>query len=97
MSMEIKEWRAEIDAIDEELLRLLNRRAKLAVQVGMLKRGEGWPLCDPQRECEVLERARHENNGPLDDRAVARIFRRIIRESRRVEASSFETADEVSS
>ncbi len=37
--MTIEDWRAEIDAIDDELLRLLNNRASLAVKVGESKRG----------------------------------------------------------
>lgn len=97
--MGIKEWRAEIDVIDNELLRLINRRVRLAVRVGTIKRRAGLPLSDPDREREVLTRAQQINVGPLDDRAVARIFRRIIHESRRVQSSKeelFEVAQEVS-
>ncbi|MCA1633702.1 MAG: chorismate mutase [Acidobacteria bacterium] len=80
----------EIDAIDEELLRLLNARAGLAISVGELKRSAGLSICDAEREREVVERARRANTGPLDGRAVAKLFRRIIRESRRVEAGALE-------
>lgn len=88
--MTIENWRAEIDSIDGELLRLLNRRARLAARVGAVKRSTGLPLCNPEREREVVTRACNDNDGPLDDRAIARIFRRIIYESRRVEARTFE-------
>ncbi|HKZ78979.1 MAG TPA: chorismate mutase [Pyrinomonadaceae bacterium] len=91
--MGIKEWRAEIDVIDNELLRLINRRVRLAVRVGTVKRRAGLPLSDPDREREVLARAQEINVGPLDDRAVARIFRRIIHESRRVQSGSEETLE----
>ncbi len=84
--MTIEDWRAEIDAIDNELLQLMNRRAQLAVLVGALKRGAGLPLYDQEREAEVLKRACRANSGPLDAEAVTKLFRRIIRESRRVEA-----------
>ena len=83
--MGIDDWRNEIDAIDEELLRLVNRRARIAVRLGALKRVAGLPLADPARERDVLARACRDNEGPLDAEAVARIFRRIIRESRRAE------------
>jgi len=83
--MSIKDWRAEIDEIDAELLRLVNRRARIAVRVGALKCAAGLPVRDPARERDVLARACRENAGPLDAQAVARIFRRIIRESRRAE------------
>jgi chorismate mutase len=88
--MGIEDWRAEIDSIDNELLRLINRRARLAVKVGMFKQKAGLPLCDRHREREVLARAQCVNLGPLDDQAVAKIFRRIIYESRRIQTVAAE-------
>ncbi len=83
--MDIEHWRKEIDEIDVELLRLLNIRARLALKVGALKQAAHLPFCDPERERTVLERLREMNPGPLDERAVDKVFRRIIRESRRVQ------------
>ena len=83
--MNIEYWRTEIDEVDRELLRLLNRRARLAIKVGALKRIAGLPCCDPDREHVVLSRLRRANTGPLDSRAVTKLFRRIIGESRRIE------------
>ena len=77
--------RKEIDDIDAELLRLLNMRARLALKVGALKLAANIPFCDPDRERRVLRRLQEINCGPLDERAVGKLFRRIIRESRRVE------------
>ena len=88
--MTIEDWRAEIDEIDNELLRLLNVRARLAIRVGESKRSAGLSVLDGAREREVIERARRANAGPLDDRAVERLFRRIIQESRRAEAAALE-------
>ncbi len=84
--MDIEHWRKEIDEIDAELLRLLNVRARLALKVGALKEAAQLPYCDPERERCVLQRLQEINSGPLDERAVGKVFRRIIRESRRVEA-----------
>ncbi len=81
----IQNRRKEIDRIDAALLRLLNRRAQLAIEVGRLKRNAGLPLCLPARERDVLLRAAGANNGPLDDEAVEKLFRLIIRESRRIQ------------
>lgn len=83
--MRIEEWRDEIDAIDQELLALLNRRAKAAIQIGLLKRAAGLPICDPHRECEVLTAVQAANNGPLTAKAVAELFRCIIRETKQAE------------
>ena len=81
----IEDCREEIDRIDGELLRLLNRRALLALEIGEMKARAGLPLKDEGREREVLSRSSVANAGPLGNGSVARIFRRIIRESRRVE------------
>ena len=86
--MDIEHWRKEIDDIDDELLRLLNMRARLALKVGALKQAAHLPYCDPERERCVLQRLQENNDGPLDERAVGRVFRRIIRESRRVQAAA---------
>ena len=83
--MTIEDWRVEIDKIDEELLRLLNARAEIAVRVGETMRVAGLSVCDRGREREVVERARRANRGPLDNDAVERLFRAVIRESRRLQ------------
>src|ERR1700754_125770 len=83
--MRIAELRAEIDDIDKTLVRLLNRRALTAIEIGRVKRTANLPLCDDAREREVVSKVCQANTGPLDDKIVSRLFRRIIRESRRVE------------
>jgi chorismate mutase len=80
----IERWRDEINAIDAELLGLLNRRAGLALEVGRRKRGVGLPLRDIPRERQILARALQENPGPLGAAAVKRLFRAILAESRRL-------------
>ncbi|HMD30553.1 MAG TPA: chorismate mutase [Candidatus Acidoferrales bacterium] len=79
----IERWRDEIDAVDAELLALLNRRAGLALEVGRRKQGAGLPLRDARRERQILDRAIQENAGPLDPAAIKRLFRAVLAESRR--------------
>ena len=81
--------RAEIDAIDDELLRLLNRRAKIALRVGEVKRRNDTSLCDRHREREVLDRLCQQNSGPLDEQNVTSIFQRIIDESLHIQQRTF--------
>jgi len=90
--MTIQDWRGEIDKVDAEILRLLNLRAELAVRVGESKRLASLSVCDRAREREVVERARRNNRGPLDDEAVARLFRAVIRESRRLQSAAAEAS-----
>jgi chorismate mutase len=88
--MSIESWREEIDRIDGELLRLLNLRARIAIKVAALKKAAALPLNDKDREQEVLEHVRQANTGPLDERNVSRLFRRIIRESRRAQVRALQ-------
>ncbi|WP_022947855.1 prephenate dehydratase [Methylohalobius crimeensis] len=76
----LRELRRRIDAIDAELLRLLNERAELALQVAEVKRAAGDDDCfyRPDREAEVLRRIKAKNPGPLDDDVAVRIFREIM-------------------
>lgn len=81
--------RSEIDAIDAELVRLLNRRAEIALRVGAAKSESAASLCDPHRERQVLDRLRALNKGPLDDQAVVNVFQRIIDESLQLQQSAY--------
>jgi|RhiMetdeSRZDD1v2_1073273.scaffolds.fasta_scaffold633550_2 chorismate mutase len=84
-SPEIDAWRRRIDAIDEQLMGLLNSRSACAVEIGRIKRALGLPVYSPEREAWILDRVMRENPGPLDATAVRRVFERIIDESRRLE------------
>lgn len=84
----IKEIRNAIDSIDTGLLKLLNDRAQLAIELGKLKNDLGLAIYDPAREREIIEMMLKKNEGPLDDKAVIGLFQRIIDESRRVEKFS---------
>jgi chorismate mutase/prephenate dehydratase len=85
MTATLRQRRAKIDEIDHQLLELLNQRARIAEEIGQLKREHKVPVLDGHREAEILQRLRQRNQGPLDTRGVATIFRRIIRESRRIQ------------
>ena len=77
--------RQEIDALDQELLTLLNRRQTLAQTIGRIKNQEGRGTLDFQREEEVLAHLMHLNPGPLSQAALRNIFREIISAAREVQ------------
>src|SRR5215471_13949395 len=83
--MSIDDWRARINELDSELLRLLNERARIALKVGESKKEAGVSLCDHSRERDVIERMCQANEGPLDDRAIIELYRAVIHESRRIQ------------
>lgn len=91
--MSLGEWRAEIDKVDDELVALLNRRARLTAALAELKSGAGLPLHDPGRESEVVERACRACSPPLDEAAVRTIFACILQESRRMAGPLFAEGD----
>lgn len=74
----LDELRARIDRIDQQLLELLNRRARLAIEVGRSKTGQGRAVYAPDREKRILERLVEGNRGPLGTEAIQAVFREII-------------------
>ena len=70
--------RQQIDALDRQLLEMLNQRAHLAEQVGDIKRAEGSPFFRPDRVAQVLEKIQQLNPGPLKNTHVAAIWREIM-------------------
>jgi len=70
--------RGQIDGIDSEILRLLNRRAQLVLEVGRLKAEHNLDFHVPQREEEIYRRLAVENPGPFPAEAVRPVFREVI-------------------
>ncbi len=83
--MEIDQIRKRIDLLDDVLLRILNERARLALEIGRRKKEAGLPIYDPSRGKRILARMKGDKPGPLDDGAVVRLFERVVDESRRLE------------
>lgn len=83
--MAIDEIRQRIDLLDDVLLRIFNERARLALEIGHLKKILDLPVYDPSREKRIFARMKGDNPGPLDDGAIVRLFERVIDESRRLE------------
>jgi chorismate mutase / prephenate dehydratase len=82
---DLQSLREQIDAVDRELLALLNRRAGLAMAVGEIKKREGSPVFRPEREAQVIEGLKAANSGPLRTDSVAPIWREIMSASRALE------------
>ena len=71
----LQDLRTQIDALDEQLLHLINARARIAGKIGALKTGV---LYRPEREAQVLRQIKAANPGPLRDDTVAFLFREIM-------------------
>ncbi len=83
MSDLLKQFRDKIDAIDAEVLKLVNERAKLAREIGHAK--EDGVIYRPEREAQVLRSMQSQNAGPLSNEAVSNIFRAVMANCRALE------------
>ncbi|HIE44519.1 MAG TPA: prephenate dehydratase [Candidatus Omnitrophica bacterium] len=76
--MDIQRLRKEIDKIDKEILRLLNKRAEVAVQIGKIKKEKGFSLYCPLREKNLINTLIKKNEGPLPPESIENIYREIL-------------------
>ena len=83
MSDQLKKCREEIDAIDDQLLKLVSERAALAHAIGSLK--SGGTIYRPEREAQILRRLLEQNPGPLSGEALTGIFRTVMSHCRALE------------
>jgi chorismate mutase/prephenate dehydratase len=74
----LPELRNAIDAVDDELQRLLNERARLVKEVGALKAAAKQPFYVPDRERQIVERLQERNPGPFPTEALRAVFSEII-------------------
>ena len=84
-SGELGSLRAQIDALDGEIVRLLNRRARLGLEAGRTKIRNGRPVADSEREREVLIKVAMANEGPLPQDALLALYRQLIETIKRLE------------
>jgi chorismate mutase len=78
MKMTLEELRKQIDALDLQLVELLNKRARTVLKIGHLKAAYSMPVHEPAREKVVYANARAANKGPLPNIELTRIFERLI-------------------
>jgi len=76
--MSLEELRNRIDELDDKIVKLLNERARVVVEIGKLKSKSGGQIYAPDREKEVLEKIAKANEGPLPDKCLAAIWREMM-------------------
>lgn len=83
---EVQRLRDEIDGLDDEIVRLLHERARVAQRIGAAKAAESSGTYAPERERDVLERVRAgEVGGPLNVDQLVAVYRQIISACRALE------------
>lgn len=83
--MTLESLRNDIDALDDQLLTLLNQRMELVRRVGELKRSTNAVIYRPEREKQIIDRLHEQNNGLLNRPAIEAIFLEIFAVSRNLE------------
>jgi chorismate mutase len=76
--MEIADWRAKIDGLDEQIVKLLCERAAAAAAIGELKAKVGGNIYEPDREQAVLAHVRSCCTGELPEAQITVIYERIM-------------------
>ena len=82
---DLTELREKIDGLDGELLRLLNERARVAQEIGVIKNRESMPIYSPDREIKLLRSLVGRSEGPLRPEAIRAIYREIMSASLAIE------------
>lgn len=82
---ELEALRTQIDELDLQIVRLLNRRARLGLEAGGAKARSGRPVADSERESEVLVRVAMANDGPIPQDALLALYRQLIETIKRLE------------
>ena len=84
----LRELRAEIEEIDQALLRLVSERVSVAQKVASAKRAAGLPVLDPGREAQVVRRAAtYARDNGIEEEDVRDLFWSLIGLTRRAELS----------
>ncbi|MCL2389579.1 MAG: prephenate dehydratase [Elusimicrobia bacterium] len=81
----LKPFREQIDALDVKIVKLLNERAKCAVEIGKIKQAEKKEVFVPAREKEVIKNVTLSNAGPLKNSSLEAIYTEIMSASRGLE------------
>jgi len=76
--MNLEELRNQIDKIDARILKLINKRTEIAVEIGRIKLKDKKKYHVPRREKEICQRLLKKNKGPLSDELVKGIYQQIM-------------------
>ena len=83
LSQKLLKRRKELNLINQELLTLLNRRLRITLEIGKVKKEMGKKIYDAGREKEILYGLKRKNKGPLEEKDLTKIFTTIMRVCRR--------------
>ncbi len=83
--MSLKGLRKTVDSVDSQILKLLNKRTRIILDIGKVKKKKKKAVYVPGREKEVYEKLISKNKGPLPCESLKAIFREIMSSSLQLE------------
>jgi chorismate mutase / prephenate dehydratase len=81
--------RKELDLVNQKLLTLLNRRLRISLEIGKVKREMGKKIRDTEREKEILDKLKRKNRGPLKEEDLRNIFMTIMKVCRQSQIQTY--------
>jgi chorismate mutase / prephenate dehydratase len=83
VAKELAECRHSIDETDQQIVNLLNQRARIVAQVGEIKQKAQMPVTVPAREKQVLDHVvQMGSGGPLPPDVLRHIYETIVHDMR---------------
>ncbi len=87
---ELRDLRDKIDALDEELIKILNKRFNLSLAVGEVKARNSSPILASGREDEIKNRIQKESLPEFEE-CIREVYEKIFEESKRLQKKRGET------
>ena len=88
LSRKLIKKRKELDLINQKMLRLLNQRLRISLEIGKVKKEMGKKIQDTEREKEILDKLKRKNRGPLKEEDLRKIFTTIMKVCRQSQIRS---------
>lgn len=86
MEKELLECRNKIDELDKQIVDLLNKRARVALEIGKIKKENSVNVYVPEREKQVLENiANNNSSGIISDEDLKLIYKQIMLACKNIE------------
>lgn len=82
----LNDLRLELNSIDDEIIKLLEKRFEITDAVGAYKKKENMQILQPERETEIIEKIKRKLSGSQYAEYIIEIYIKLFEESRKQQA-----------
>ena len=86
--MKLASLRRKVDRLDDQLVRLLERRAGVAREIGRLKKQDGSSVFAPAREAALFRRLEAKLKGGMQAADLRAVYREILASARKIQGGA---------